>query len=154
MCEVQCVLFSFSKVSFMNLGALAFGAQMFRIESSSWQIFPLMSMKGPSLSYLFIYLFIFETGFLFIALSVLEFTLQTRLASNSEIHLTHTRLFLIFFDDLWLKVYYIGYQNGYFSLFLGTICLENFIPAFYSTLFQSIFVVEQCLSLCFLYAAE
>ena len=27
---------SFSKLSFMNVGALAFGGQMFRIESSSW----------------------------------------------------------------------------------------------------------------------
>ena len=32
---VMCAL-SFSKVSLMNVGALAFGAQMFRIESSSW----------------------------------------------------------------------------------------------------------------------
>ena len=34
-CSAMCAL-SFSKVSFMNVGALAFGAQMFRIESSSW----------------------------------------------------------------------------------------------------------------------
>ena len=32
---VMCT-FSFSKVSFMNVSAFAFGAQMFRIESSSW----------------------------------------------------------------------------------------------------------------------
>jgi hypothetical protein len=32
----------FSKVSFMNVGALAFGAQMFRIENSSWLISPLV----------------------------------------------------------------------------------------------------------------
>jgi hypothetical protein len=31
--------------------------------------------------------FFFETGFLCAALAVLELTLQTRLASNSEIHL-------------------------------------------------------------------
>jgi hypothetical protein len=31
---VRCTL-SFRKVSFMNMGALAFGAQIFRIESSS-----------------------------------------------------------------------------------------------------------------------
>jgi hypothetical protein len=38
--------------------------------------------------YLFIYLFWFsETGFLCVALAVLELTLQTRLASNSEIRL-------------------------------------------------------------------
>jgi hypothetical protein len=38
--------------------------------------------------YLFIYLFwFFETGSLCIALAVLELTLQTRLASNSEIRL-------------------------------------------------------------------
>jgi hypothetical protein len=39
--------------------------------------------------YVFIYLFIwfFETVFLCIALDVLELTLYTRLASNSEIHL-------------------------------------------------------------------
>ena len=36
---------------------------------------------------LFVCLFLFETGFLCVALAVLELTLQTRLASNSEIHL-------------------------------------------------------------------
>ena len=36
----------------MNVGALAFVAQMFRIESFPWQIFHLMSMKCPSLSFL------------------------------------------------------------------------------------------------------
>jgi len=46
----MCAL-SFSKVSFMNMGALAFGAPIFRIESSSWWIFPLMNMKCPSLSF-------------------------------------------------------------------------------------------------------
>ena len=35
---VMCAL-SFSKVSFMKLGTLAFGAQVFRIESSTYQIF-------------------------------------------------------------------------------------------------------------------
>ena len=34
-CGVMCAL-SFSKVSFINVGALEFGAQMFRIGSSSW----------------------------------------------------------------------------------------------------------------------
>jgi hypothetical protein len=43
---------SFSNVSFRNVGALAFGAQMSRTELSSWWIFPLMSMKSPSLSLL------------------------------------------------------------------------------------------------------
>ena len=41
---------SFTKVSLMNVDALAFGAQIFRFESSSWKILPLMSMKCPSLS--------------------------------------------------------------------------------------------------------
>jgi hypothetical protein len=36
----------------MNMGALEFGAEMFRIESSSWVIFALMSMKYPSLPFL------------------------------------------------------------------------------------------------------
>ena len=36
----------------MNVAALVFGAQIFRIESSSWRILPLMSMKCPSLSFL------------------------------------------------------------------------------------------------------
>ena len=40
----MCVL-SFSKVSFMNEGALAFGAYIFRNVSSSWWIFPLISKK-------------------------------------------------------------------------------------------------------------
>jgi hypothetical protein len=31
----------------MNVDALAFGAKMFRIESSSWTFFPFMSMKWP-----------------------------------------------------------------------------------------------------------
>jgi hypothetical protein len=35
----------------------------------------------------FIFLFVFETGFLCVALAVLELTLWTRLAWNSEIHL-------------------------------------------------------------------
>jgi hypothetical protein len=35
----------------------------------------------------FFFFFFFKTGFLCIALAVLELTLQTRLASNSEIHL-------------------------------------------------------------------
>ena len=35
---VMCAL-SFSKVFFMNEGAFAFGAWMFRIENSSWYIF-------------------------------------------------------------------------------------------------------------------
>jgi hypothetical protein len=39
-----CVL-SFSKVSFMDVGALAFGAEMFIIETFSWWIFPLMNMN-------------------------------------------------------------------------------------------------------------
>jgi hypothetical protein len=38
----------------MNVDALAFGAYVFRIESSSWKILPLMSMKCPSLSFLII----------------------------------------------------------------------------------------------------
>ena len=36
---------------------------------------------------LFIYFWFFQTGFLYVALAVLEFTLLTRLALNSEIHL-------------------------------------------------------------------
>jgi len=40
---------SFSKVCFMNVGTLAFAAYIFRIESSSWWIIPLMYMKCPSL---------------------------------------------------------------------------------------------------------
>jgi hypothetical protein len=43
---------SFSTVSFIYLGALAFGAQMLRIEASFWCVFPLMNMKCPYLSYL------------------------------------------------------------------------------------------------------
>ena len=45
---------SFTKVSLMNVAALAFGAWIFRIEISSWKILPLMSMKCPSLSFLII----------------------------------------------------------------------------------------------------
>jgi hypothetical protein len=41
---------SFSKVSFMNVVTLAFGVKIFRIESSSWQIFPLVSVNCPSSS--------------------------------------------------------------------------------------------------------
>ena len=47
----MCAL-SFTKVSLMNVAALVFGAQIFRIESSSWKILPLMSMKCPALSFL------------------------------------------------------------------------------------------------------
>ena len=36
----------------MNVAALAFGAQIFKIESSSWKILSLMSMKCPFLSFL------------------------------------------------------------------------------------------------------
>jgi hypothetical protein len=38
-------------------------------------------------SFFFFFLVFFETGFLCIVLAVLELTLWTRLASNSEIHL-------------------------------------------------------------------
>ena len=47
MCDLN-----FSKVSFMNAVALAFGTQIFRIESLSWCGFPLKNMKCPSLSVL------------------------------------------------------------------------------------------------------
>ena len=40
--------------------------------------------------------------------------------------------FLILFDNFWLKVPFIWYWNGYSSLFLGTICMENCFPALYS----------------------
>jgi hypothetical protein len=36
----------------MNGTALVFGAYIFRIETSSWRILPLMSVKCPSLSFL------------------------------------------------------------------------------------------------------
>jgi hypothetical protein len=45
----MCAL-SFTKVSLMNVAALVFGAGIFRIESSSWMILPLMSIKCPFLS--------------------------------------------------------------------------------------------------------
>jgi hypothetical protein len=48
---VMCAL-SLSKVSFMNVDALAFGVEMVRIQSSSWWTFPLTSMKCSSLSFL------------------------------------------------------------------------------------------------------
>jgi hypothetical protein len=47
----MCAL-SFTKVSLMNVAALAFGAEIFRIESSSWKILPLMSMNCHSLPFL------------------------------------------------------------------------------------------------------
>jgi hypothetical protein len=47
----MCAL-SFTKVSLMNVDALAFGAQIFRNERSYWKILPLMNMKYPSLSFL------------------------------------------------------------------------------------------------------
>ena len=50
-CGEMCAL-SFTKVSLTNVVALAYGAQIFRIESSSWQIVPQMSMQCPSLSFL------------------------------------------------------------------------------------------------------
>jgi hypothetical protein len=42
---------SFSNVSLTNVSALAFGALMFRIETSSWWIVPLMNINytSPSL---------------------------------------------------------------------------------------------------------
>ena len=43
---------SFIKVSIMNVAALVFGAWIFRIESSSWRILLLLSMKCHSLSFL------------------------------------------------------------------------------------------------------
>jgi hypothetical protein len=47
----MCAL-SFTKVSLMNVAAHEFGALISRIESSSWKILTLMSMKCPSLSFL------------------------------------------------------------------------------------------------------
>ena len=46
----MCAL-SFTKVSLMNVAALVFGAYIFRIDSSSWRILPLMSMKCLSLTF-------------------------------------------------------------------------------------------------------
>jgi hypothetical protein len=47
----MCAL-SFIIVPLMNADALVFGGLIFIIESSSWKILPLMSMKYPSLSFL------------------------------------------------------------------------------------------------------
>ena len=47
----MCVL-SFTNVSLMNVAALVFGSWIFRIESFSWKILPMMSMKCPFLSFL------------------------------------------------------------------------------------------------------
>jgi len=41
---------SFSKVSLMNVGAVALGAKMIEIQSSSWWIYPLANKKCPALS--------------------------------------------------------------------------------------------------------
>ena len=57
--------------------------------------------------------------------------------------------FLISLDNFLLKVYFIGYMDDISSLFLGTICLEDLFPSFYSEI-VSAFVVE----VCFLYAAK
>jgi hypothetical protein len=46
----MCAL-NYTRVSLMNATALAFGAYIFRIESSSWKILTLMSIKCPSLSF-------------------------------------------------------------------------------------------------------
>ena len=48
-----------------------------------WRYMPVMLVLASSLL-----LFVFETGFLCVALAILELTLQTRLASKSEIQLT------------------------------------------------------------------
>ena len=47
----MCAL-SFTKVSLMNVAALAFGTYIFKMESTSWKILLLMRMKCPSLSFL------------------------------------------------------------------------------------------------------
>ena len=67
--------------------------------------------------------------------------------------------FFILFDNFWLANLYlyfvkyiklnIKYQNGYYSLFLGTICLENCFPSLYS---EVVFVFDT--EVCFLYAAK
>jgi hypothetical protein len=57
--------------------------------------------------------------------------------------------FLIFFDNFRLKVAFIQYDNDYYSLFLGTICLENCFPAFYTEV-MFLFTTE----VHFLYAAK
>ena len=49
----------FNRVSFMNMGAFVFGAYMLRIENSSSQIYPVMSKKFPSLSFLITFGWIF-----------------------------------------------------------------------------------------------
>jgi hypothetical protein len=49
--------------------------------------------------------------------------------------------FLIFLDNFWLEVNFIQYLNGYSSLFLGTIFLENYFPGFYSEVVSD-FVIE------------
>jgi hypothetical protein len=44
--------------------------------------------EAETIKFVFVFCFVFETGFLSIALAVLELTLLTRLASNSEICLS------------------------------------------------------------------
>ena len=102
----------------MDVGALAFRAQMFRIQSSSWQILPLISMNCLSFSFLF-----FSFHFFFFH-------------------------FLSFYN-MRQKVDFIQDQNGYSSLVLVTICLENCFPVLYFEL-VSVFVTEMD----FLYAVK
>ena len=47
---------------------------------------------------------------------------------------------LVFFDIFGLEVNFIRYLNGYSSLFLQTICLENCFSAFYSDV-ESVFLL-------------
>ena len=55
----------------------------------------------------------------------------------------------LFFDNFWLRVDFILYYNGYSSLFLGTICLKNCFPTFYSEVVSAIATEVH-----FLYAAK
>jgi hypothetical protein len=65
-------------------------------------------------SFLFFFFFFFgsfKTGFLCIALAVLELTLQTRLASNSEIRLP---LFHYFFVRFWFLIVMTPFLKNFF----------------------------------------
>jgi hypothetical protein len=73
-----------------SLGDLVLSLHLVSPGDQTWVIrlggkcLPLLSrLASPTV----IYLLTFEAGFFCVALVVLEFTLQTRLASNTEIHL-------------------------------------------------------------------
>jgi hypothetical protein len=105
---------SITKVSLMNMAVHVFGASIFRIESSSWKILPLMCMMCPSS-------FLITLGWKSQFYSLLEWLLQLA---------TLNHLFGKLFSSLLEIQVLLNLQSDSYLTLLPGICLGNW--AFHS----------------------